>query len=228
MSVPFTLPPDYGLEDWKNQAERLTALKYLGFTPRNILDIGAHHGYWAGLAKWIWPESEILSIEASEECRNELEKKGRPFLIETLSNISGETFFNKCETGTGEGNSLFREKSIFPFKQVKVQTKTLEEVIGDRVYDFIKLDCQGAELSILEGTHPKTLENAQAILMECAVQEYNEGAPKMIDVIHQMKLYGFRVFDIIDFHYNSRSMLIQVDILFLPSVSEAFKLKVLS
>lgn len=228
MPVQFTLPPDYGPDAWNNQASRLTALKQLGFMPRHILDIGAYHGYWAGLAQWIWPNAEMLSIEANEDCREQLAQKGRPFEIALLSSSSMDRIYNKCQTGCGEGNSLFKENSVFPFEQVMVRTKTLKEVVENRTFDFVKIDCQGAESSIMEGGQ-ETIRAAQVVLLECQIQEYNQGAPFLIDVIKTMQEdYGFRLYDIVDSHYNSRNMLIQSDLLFATENSPLFSLKILS
>lgn len=220
------LPPDYG-DSWHNQAARLTALRNLGFQPRAILDIGAYHGYWAGLAVHIWPAAQILSIEANEDCRSQLEKQGRPFEIALLDRVEREADYHKCQTGCGEGNGLFRENSAFPFETAKVRTRRLDDVVGDRTFDLIKLDCQGAEERILDGG-TETISRAQFVQLEAQVQDYNEGAPRIGDLMADMDSHGFRLYDITDYHHNSKGMLIQVDLLFAKTNSPLFTIRPLS
>jgi FkbM family methyltransferase len=219
----ISLPPNYG-PDWNNQASRLHALHNLHFAPRTILDIGAYHGYWAGLAQWVWPKAEILSLEANDDCKEELTKRGRPFQIVALSDKSESKTYYKCETGCGEGNSFFKEDSIYPFKQVVVTTQTLEQIVKDKIYDLVKIDCQGAEAEIMRGGFD-TIRCAQIVLLETQIQDYNPGAPRISDIIKTMKdEYNFRLYDIIDFHYNSRGLLIQADLMFAPEDSILFQI----
>lgn len=220
------LPASHG-PDWLNQASRLTALRNLGFAPTAILDIGAYHGWWCGLAAHIWPFATTLSIEANEDCRDELTKRGRPFEIALLDSQAREVDYHKCTTGCGEGNGLFKENSIHPFVAFKQQTRTLDDVAAGRTFDFVKLDCQGAELSIICGGE-QTINRATVIQLETQVQDYNEGAPRVADILTAMSLRGFRVFDIVDFHYNSRGMLLQVDLLFVRRDSPLFTIRPLS
>jgi FkbM family methyltransferase len=221
------LPPDFGIETWGNIASRLTSLRNLGFTPRSILDIGAYHGHFSTVARWIWSDAEILMIEANESCRSQLDGKGFPFEIAVLDSTAGERDFHQCQTGCGEGNGLYRENSIFPFATIKRQTQRLDDVLRGRSFDFIKLDCQGAERRIIEGGE-ETVRGAQVIQIETQVQDYNEGAPRIADMIPALGYYGFRLFDITDMHYNSRGMLIQTDLMFVRQDSPLFKIRPLS
>lgn len=225
------MPENYG-KDWLNQAVRFAAVRALGFSPQRILDIGAYHGHWCGLARHIWPQAEIQMIEANPDCEHVLNKKAAeihvlPPIIAVLDSVSRNTFYHKCQTGCGEGNGLFKENSSAPFQSVPVRTETLDKVCKGILYDFIKLDCQGAEVSILRGG-ANTLKGAKLIQLEVQIQDYNEGAPRIGDVIAEMSVLGFRVYDIVDFHYSSKGMLIQTDLLFAPISSDLFSIRPLS
>lgn len=221
------LPDGYGFEDWKSQASRYHNLRALGFQPQAILDIGAYHAHWGRLASHIWPNAQILCIEANEDCRPNLTERGFPFEIALLDAVEREADYYKCTTGCGEGNGLFKENSIHPFVATKQRTKTLDSIVGDRIFDFIKLDCQGGELSVLSGG-AKAVAAAHLVQLEVQVQDYNESAPRIDQVIEKMGNLGFRVYDIIDFHYNSRGMLLQVDLLFAKNDSPLFNVRPLS
>ncbi len=227
------LPPDYGDADWRNQSSRLAALRSLGFQPNAILDIGAYHGHWGVLAKHLWPAAKLLMVEANEDCVPQLDKAlqrlngGDAYSIALLDSTERKAAYHKCQTGCGEGNGLYKENSVYPFETVERQTQTLDSLTGERVFDFIKLDCQGAELAVLRGGE-QTLSRAHVVQLETQVQDYNEGAPAMAAVIAQMQTYGFRLFDIVDFHHNSRGLLIQVDLLFARTDSPLFTIRPLS
>ena len=220
------LPPNYG-SDWNNLAARLTALRNLGFQPRNILDVGAYQGFYAGLAKHVWPAAELFLIEANEDCRPQLTEKGYPFEIALLDATEREAVYHKCTTGCGEGNGLYKENSNAPFAKETRKTQRLDDVVVGHQFDFVKLDCQGAELDILEGGQ-QTLSLAHVVQLETQAQAYNERAPRIEDVILYMARHDFRVFDIIDFHYNRLGMLIQTDILFVKANSPLFGIRPLS
>lgn len=218
------LPPDYG-PDWLAQASRLTALRNLGFSPKSILDVGAYHGHWAGLAYHIWSDASLFLIEANEDCRPQLTAKGFPFEIALLDSYEHDADYHYCTSGCGEGNGLFKENSGAPFVTKKVKTRKLSDVVRDRTFDLIKLDCQGAEISVMAGGI-NVIDRAHFVLLETQIQDYNERAPRIAEVIEWMS--GFRLFDIVDFHYNSRGMLIQTDLLFAREDSEFFKIRPLS
>lgn len=234
MNAPTNLlPPDYGFQDWMNQASRLVNLRQLGFQPNAILDIGAYNGHWGVLAKHIWPAAKVLMIEANEDCTPQLDKAllrmsgGDSYAIALLDSTERKASYHKCTTGCGEGNGLFKENSVFPFETMERQTQTLNSIVGERTFDFVKLDCQGAEIKVLEGGW-NVLRTAQIVQLETQVQDYNEGAPRIDEVMRYMGDRGFRLYDIADFHHNSRQMLIQVDLLFARQDSPLFTIRPLS
>lgn len=220
------LPPGFA-EHFGNQIRRLTLLAQLGFQPRAILDVGAYHGGWSTVAKAIWPQAQIKAIEANEACRPYLVTAGHDFDIAVLSDTEGDATFHVCDNGCGEGNSLYRENSIHGFTPQTVQTKTLAGLLGDQTFDFIKMDCQGAELRIIAGGEA-LIQRAHLVMLETQLQDYNEGAPGITDVIAYMAPRGFRLLDIVDSHYNSFGLLIQTDLLFAKVNSPLFGIRPLS
>ena len=47
----------------RNVQQSLLRLCNLGFNPSNILDIGAHHGYWSLSTKVVFPNANYMWIE---------------------------------------------------------------------------------------------------------------------------------------------------------------------
>ena len=48
----------------RNVINSLLRLRKLGFNPTNILDIGAHHGYWSLSSRRVFPNANYMLIEA--------------------------------------------------------------------------------------------------------------------------------------------------------------------
>lgn len=221
------LPPDYGVDTWHQIASRLTALRNLGFSPRSILDVGAYVGHWATLANWIWPQALLYLVEGNLDCEPQLKAKGFPYGIAVLDSEVREVTYHTCQTGCGEGNGLFKENSVFPFTETKRTTCRLDDVVGERAFDLVKMDCQGGELRIIAGGE-RTVRAAHLVLLETQIQQYNEGAPLIDETIEWMGALGFRLYDIVEFHYNSRQMLLQADLLFAQATSPLFSIRPLS
>lgn len=223
MSIPVY--PTLLNDSFRPQWERLVHLWGLGFSPRTILDIGAYHGGWSVLARAIWSEAEVLSIEANPDCAPHLERHGQNFMIATLSNTAEKKIFWNCaDVTSGEGNSLYKENSLQPFTQSVVDTQTLDALALGKTFDFIKIDCQGAELLIIKGGE-RVVREAQMVLLETQIQEYNQGAPDMLRIMNEMDSRGFRLYDIIEQHRNARGLLLQTDLLFARKDSLLFHIR---
>lgn len=200
--------------------EKLYKLKDRGFQPDNILDIGAHVGDMTLVLKEVWPYADLLSVDANPYVEEVLKQKGLNYIIKTFSNSVGQEkdFWVSTEWLLSSGNSLYREKtpsfSDEKCKTIKVTTDTLDNYFknGEK-FDFIKIDTQGSELDILSGG--KTLiKNAQYILSEVPIHEYNDGAYTFDQMFSFMMEQGFVIDDIFDSHYNNKGILMQIDILF--------------
>jgi len=213
----------------ENQKNRITLIKNLGMNPKSILDIGAYHGNWAKSVKEIFPDSYVKLIEGNKDNKEELEKTGFPFLIDVLYKEKVDKEYFKCETGCGEGNTIYKENSFFPFGSETVTCNTLDDALDDDPlqYDLVKIDCQGAELDIMKGG-VETIKGAKALLLELPILEYNEGAPTLLETLTYIDSVGFRIFDVIDFHNQSKGLLLQIDALFLRKDNPIFQIKQLA
>lgn len=213
-------PSDIG-SCWDHQRARMGALKWLGFEPKSILDIGAYHGSWSEVMWHTWPNAKYVLVEGNSDCEEKLRSTGFEYHIALLSDREKEVEYYKSGTGSGEGNSIYREKTNYPFSSTKVTTKTIGQVVGNQQFDLIKVDAQGSELDIIKGS-PHIFASAKIVQLECQIQSYNDGAPKAQDVINLMDVLGFRLYDIVEFHYSNINMLIQADFLFARKDSGLF------
>ena len=176
----------------------LLKLKHeLGFVPRTILDVGAQIGDFYRECKQTWPDSQVMMIEATQECEPYLKDTGGNYLIAVLSDEKKTIPFYKTKLAeTNTGNSVYRElTSAYSDDNLIVEdreTTTLDELYDGytTVFDLIKLDTQGSELDIMNGGS-RLLKNTAVIILEVSHVEYNEKAPLVDEVKKYMENIGF-------------------------------------
>lgn len=200
--------------------EQLTyrRLSSLGFQPATIFDIGAYHGKWAQAARAIFPKSKIVMVEAQPRLRRQLER--------VVTQIGNATL-HSCLLGPdeqesvafyvmGTGSSINPERSNAPREVMHLPSQTLdqiwhlEQVVREPV--FVKLDVQGAELDVLRGAS-EAMRSVEWFQLECALLNYNDGAPQLTEVCNTMATFGFFPTEITGFS-RPKDHLVQVDVLF--------------
>ena len=204
-------------------SKRLALLKNKGFYPKVIYDIGAFQGHWSHAVSQTFQESEFYLFEANTENRPILEKQPFPFFLELLRDEEKEMAFY-CKESPCTGESIFCEQSSY-FQQNpvvrRVKMKTLASVVEANKLpqpDLVKVDVQGAELAILQGSK-ELIQSAEAVILETKILEYNLGAPLGHELIAYMSELGYRILDILELHYLQTGELNEVDYLFVKSNS---------
>jgi hypothetical protein len=82
------------------------------------------------------------------------------------------------------------------------------------VWQHLKIDAQGYELEILKGS-TLLIESIDAILLEIALIEINEGAPLLHEVLPFMRSIGFVAYDVLEIHRRPLDRALnQIDVLF--------------
>jgi FkbM family methyltransferase len=189
----------------------LRSLAQRGFSPRTIVDVGAYEGSWTTLTQSIWPGSKPIMIEANRAKIDALRKIGETH-CELLGAKQGEAVtFNIMETGS----SVLNENSGAP-RDVEMRTlSTLDSLSLDiQPHSLLKIDAQGYELEILKGAQ-RSLNYFDAVLLEVALIEINDGAPLLAEVLAFMGPLGFVACDILEIHRRPLdSATSQIDILF--------------
>ena len=149
----------------------LHKLKEYGFQPKSILDVGANKAEWTVFVKPIFPDARFFLIDAIDyEELHDFEH-----LIAVVSDREKEVdFFQQGWTG----DSYYQEDTghyeyVSPTKRT---TTTLDAIFPeDEKFELIKIDCQGAELDILEGA-PRLLSQCEVISLEVPFfTQYNKG-----------------------------------------------------
>jgi FkbM family methyltransferase len=191
------------------------------FPPATMVDVGAFEGGWSGMVRRIWPASRMVMVEpnvAKQPALRELAAALPATLhCELLGARDGEQVsFHVMESGS----SVLAERSGVPRTMETRTLRTLDALLGSPEGPvLLKIDAQGYELRILEGA-PKLLARAEAVLLEVALIEINEGAPLLHDVVAFMKAREFVAYDVLEIHRRPLDgALNQVDVLFVREQS---------
>ena len=200
-----------------NMALGLAAMAARGFSPRMIVDVGEFEGSWSKLAREIWPSGRLFMIEPNLQKKAWLLKIAKDFdatfICELLGAENGrEVQFHLMESGS----SIMEERSAVPRTVEMRRLRTLDSLLKDvEPPALLKIDAQGYELEILKGA-ARILPVIEAVLLEVAVIEINEGAPLLHDVVAFMKTHGFVAYDILEIHRRPLDKALnQVDIIFI-------------
>lgn len=199
----------------------LAAAARRGLAPRTIVDVGAFEGNWSRLAKRIWPSSCLIMVEPNVENNPRLLETAKELQAELLCELLGaqdgrEVRFNMM----GSGSSVLSERSPLPRAVEVRRLRTLDSLLREIERPaFLKIDAQGYELEILTGAS-RLLPEMEAVLLEIALMEINEGAPLLHEVVPFMKQRGFVAYDVLEIHRRPLDKALnQVDILFLSERS---------
>ena len=201
--------------------DKIKILKDKGYEPDTILDIGAHHGSWTNQMRNIYGDSNYYLFEGIDY--HELHQFNNNEKIKVFNVLLND---KKDEVDwyqmKNTGDSIFREKThhFANCEVIKRSTIDLDSFIVEKniLHDskniLMKIDCQGAEISILKGA-TEILNKTDFIVLEIPLfGQYNEGVPNFLEHIAFMDSIGFNSYDILENHYvNNFNM--QVDMLFI-------------
>lgn len=193
-----------------------------GFEPGAIIDVGAYEGHWTRLARSVFHDAPVVMVEAQTAKKTILDAVCRDVRGVTLENsvlsatAGEEVVFYEMETGS----SLRPENSNVPRVERRLMSKTLDDIaIALPGPIFLKVDVQGAELDILRGGQ-STLARSEVVQLETALLPYNDGAPQIVDLLVQMREWGFVPLDFAGFIRPNGIDLVQTDIIFVRSDSD--------
>jgi FkbM family methyltransferase len=203
--------PRFGWRQWRrglrDRSLGYTAMELADVLPADakvIVDVGAHHGDYAAALDFLFDPDRILAIEANPRLSQPLRARfaGHP-RIEVIPTAAGEREgeidFNVYEFDAASSFYVCEPGHLSAFgcpegsETIKVPMTTLARILDERGLsrvDLLKLDCQGAELSILRGAGP-ALSRVRAVYTEVEFDSIYHGAPRFGEVHDFLRAQGF-------------------------------------
>jgi FkbM family methyltransferase len=173
-----------------------------------VVDAGAHHGLYTLLAsKRVGWDGRVIAIEPSPRECERLEKHLR-------LNRCSNTELVRCALGEDPGeadlylvdgiqdwcNSLRPPAVDEPVREVRVAVRRLDDVLAElkvRKVDFIKLDVEGAELSVLYGAmkllHRESRPAILAEVQDTRTQPWGYAAREILQFLIRMNYRWFAI-----------------------------------
>jgi len=192
-----------------------TLIQTLGWRPSTVLDIGGYKGMWTREVRRLLPAATVTVVEPNPH--PELKTLGVRVFYEILSsNQTSVPWYSNMTTG----DSLYKERTrhYAAVQPVYRTTTTLDTLFPGETFEFVKLDCQGAELDVLRGGLT-LLQGTTALLLECPFAgQYNEGAPTVVEYLRTLDELGFAPLEIAE-HHRTNGILFQLDIVCLRKTS---------
>ena len=197
-------------------------LKRRGFAPARAVDCGAFEGDWASGFAQVFPNANVLMVEALREQEPVLRKlcdefDGRlDYTIAVLGEEDGkEVAFYECEACS----SLFEWMPSSRSRLVHRKTQTLQSVLdnhpefSDKPIDMIKFDLEGFELPVLK-TIEDMLPSVGILQIEMHIVPINESCASLGQLCSWLEERGFRFCDLSSTRYQQDGMLNFIDLVF--------------
>lgn len=175
-----------------------------GIDPGAIIDVGVGRG-----TPWLYnafPDKKLYLFEALETFRPTLDEIAATYDAEYHICALGETPGElDIHVPLGVPTSASTLTDTDALDERLHREKVVQHVPVKRLDDFplvgapfvMKLDVEGAELSVLKGA-TKTLAKTIMIICEVSVEPRRRGEPDLADLSTFLKQHGFRLFDFVE------------------------------
>lgn len=210
----------------------LAYAKQEGIDPGAVIDVGVGDG-----TPWLYsafPDKKLYLFEALASFKPQLDRIAAAYNAEYHICALGETAGELdilVPRGVPSSSSVLKGTDA-QNKRLGLQ-KDAQRVTVKRLDDFelagapflLKLDVEGAELSVLKGA-TKTLASTVMVICEVGVQPRHQDEPDLADLSAFLKPHGFRLFDFIELSQERLGgRLSYVDVAFLRTTPAGFATK---
>ena len=196
---------------------------------KTILDVGANRGQFALVAARRWPQARIVCFEPLPEPRSTLQRvlRGHPRLQVVDAAVSDREGVSQMHISRADDSSSLlaiteRQTALFPgteeVRTLEVRMTRLDTEIPPGTLErpaALKIDVQGAELSVLRGA-TNLFPEVDAIVVECSFLELYGGQALADDVIRFMQENEFVLSAMAAPTTDSLGNVVQADLVFTP------------
>lgn len=175
-----------------------------------VFDCGANKGSWADIILDEFGDNcELHLFEPNDKLLSftQIKYEYRPNIYYhnvALSNEQKERYFYYFENFNNELSSLYEngeEWDKLPEKKKKVNTSTLNlfyETLGIKYIDYIKIDCEGADLEILQGASALLESNNAGVIQIEYSEHWQRGNHTWGELKSIAGKYGYKIYRYID------------------------------
>jgi len=138
----------------------------------NCLDIGCHLGSFLSQLLRLAPQGKHAAFEALPDKAARLKKKFPDVEVHhcAVSDKPGEITFYRNLTRSGFSGMNVHASDTDKIEEVKVRCLPIDEMVpADRPIAFMKVDVEGAELSVLKGAQGLIERSKPVLLFECTI-----------------------------------------------------------
>jgi FkbM family methyltransferase len=223
-SLPLILFPE--------DRQFLIELKKRDYRPSVVYDLGASTGIWSELVATVYPAAEVHMFEPLaaeiETYRTDLAERTarRPRLHLHPVALGRENASGQLHaTHDAYGSSLLDRGDVPDVEgAITVPVRRLDEYRQEHGLpwpDIMKLDCQGAEIAIMDGAS-ECLRHAKVLLLESwlvRTRAYGPGTPLIAEVTEYLTERGFACVDFGQRFHDEQQRLYSVDCFFIAEDS---------
>lgn len=191
-----------------------------------VIDVGAHHGQFALLAREKFPNAGVICIEPLPEAVKKLETvfqdDSQVAIVNRAIADSDGIRTMHISAKTDSSSLLSIKKSYtdsFPGTEesatVEVPVQTLDQLISSELNrpSLLKIDAQGGEAEVIRSGR-ETLRRIDAVYAECSFIEFYDGQALAGEIVNELADRGFRLRGAYSVVENSNGECLQADLLF--------------
>ncbi len=203
----------------KNIAEALDQVIKLGIRPKTVIDVGVANGTFDLYKKFPYAFHLLVEplVEYEQNLKEICNRYNAEYIMAAANDHSGIATINVHPDLFGSSLLKEIEGSYADGICRKVPSVTIDNLCESRNLKapyIIKVDVQGSELKVLDGSQ-NVLSGTELVILEVSLYQFHVDAPEFYDLISYMKNRGFVVYDIFGGHTRPLDdALAQVDIAF--------------
>lgn len=178
----------------------------------NCIDVGCHKGEILEMMLKYAPNGHHFAFEPIPYLYEDLVKKFKDVATiypNALADVKGKTSFNLVKNAPAYSGLKQRHYDIEnpEIEVIDVEEETLDDLLGDKRIDFIKIDVEGGEFGVLKGGKTLLKKNLPTILFECGKGASDYYGTQPTDIYNYLtKDIGLRIFTLEAFIKNEKAL----------------------